>query len=146
MKRGENDALRLLGYGKKSSVAVEHVSFTPRRVRIGERIAMSFTLRSTSGEKQNLLVDVAVHFLKARGGAAAKVFKVKRLVLAPRARVNLKTSFSLAVHTTRVPHPGRHAVDVIVNGHATRAGAFDVVAAGKTDLRKTARRQGRRMP
>ena len=41
---------------------------------------MSFTLRSRSPEPQDLLVDVAVHFVKARGDAAAKVFKVKRIV------------------------------------------------------------------
>ena len=146
VKRGESHALRLLGYGKQSSVSVESVTFTPRRVRIGERVAMSFTLRGTSREQQNILVDVAVHFMKARGGTARKVFKLTRVALAPRASVNLKTTFSLAVHTTRVPHPGRHAVDVIVNGRAMRAGAFDVVAAGKADSRKTAHGRGRRMP
>jgi 3-methyladenine DNA glycosylase AlkC len=122
VKRGEREALRLLGYGKKPSVSLERVTFTPRSVRIGERVAMSFTLRSTSRAQQDLLVDVAVHFVKARRVTAAKVFKVARLVLAPRATVSLKAAFSLAVHTTRVPQPGRHAVDVIVNGHAMRAG------------------------
>ncbi len=146
VKRGESHALRLLGYGKQSSLSLERVTFTPRRVRIGERVAMSFTLRSTSSKQQNILVDVAVHFITARGGTARKVFKLTRVTLAPRASVNLKTTFSLAVHTTRVPHPGRHAVDVIVNGRAMRAGAFDVVAAGKADSRKTARGRGRRMP
>ena len=44
-------------------------------------------------------------------------------------RVDLKTTFSLAVHTTRVPRPGRHAVDVTVNGRTVRVGSFDVLAA-----------------
>ncbi len=128
VKRGDAAALRLLGYGKKSSAALAGVAFTPRRVRIGERVAMRFTIRSTSPKPQDLLVDVAVHFVKARGVTAAKVFKVTRLVLAPRARVNLRASFSLAVHTTRVPRPGKHAVDVVVNGQAMRAGWFVVIA------------------
>jgi 3-methyladenine DNA glycosylase AlkC len=128
VKRGEKDALRLLGYGKRPSVSLERVTFDPRRVRIGERVAMSFTLRSTSRKPQELLVDVAVHFVKSRGKTAAKVFKITRLVLAAGEQVELRTSFSLAVHTTRVPQPGKHAVDVIVNGHALHAGAFSVVA------------------
>jgi hypothetical protein len=33
---------------------------------------------------------------------------------------------SLAVHTTRKPRPGVHAVDVVVNGKAERVGAFEV--------------------
>jgi hypothetical protein len=52
---------------------------------------------------------------------------LKRVTLPPRGRVDLKTSISLAVHTTRKPRPGRHAIDVIVNGTATRVGSFDVV-------------------
>jgi hypothetical protein len=79
-----------------------------------------------STRQQHLLVDVAVHFVKARGAAAPKVFKLGRIVLGPLERVDLKTAFSLAVHTTRVPRPGRHPVDVIVNGRVIRAGSFDV--------------------
>jgi 3-methyladenine DNA glycosylase AlkC len=139
VKRGDSQALRLLGFGKKPSTSLEDVTFDPRRVRIGERVAMTFTLRSTSGQPQDLLVDVAVHFVKARGATAAKVFKIARLVLAPRTSVQLKTSFSLKVHTTRVPQPGTHAVDVLVNGQATRAGSFDVIAA-RTGARKSDRR------
>jgi 3-methyladenine DNA glycosylase AlkC len=137
IKRGDPQALRLLGYGKKPAVALERVTFAPRRVRIGGRVAMRFALRSTARARQDLLVDVAVHFVKARGATSAKVFKVKRLALAPRARVELTAAFSLAVHTTRVPQPGRHAVEVIVNGHTMGAGAFTVVSRAGGDLRNT---------
>ena len=129
VKRGDAGALRLLGFGGKPAVAVERVSFTPARVTIGGRVAMRFTLRSRSRRSQELLVDVAVHFVKASGRTSAKVFKISRLTLAPRATAELKTSFSLAVHTTRVPQRGRHLVDVIVNGATLRAGAFTVVVA-----------------
>lgn len=124
VKRGEVEALRLLGYGDRAAVVVESVRFDPPRVAIGGRVVMSFALRSRSREVQELLVDVAVHFVKARGNAAAKVFKVGRFTLPPRAAIPLRASFSLAVHTTRVPRPGRHAVDVIVNGRALPAGSF----------------------
>lgn len=129
LKRGEADALRLLGYGQTPRVAVESVTFSPRRVRIGGRVAMTFALKSTSTRQQELLVDVAVHFVKARGVGAPKVFRLRRLALAPGGRVDLNTTFSLAIHTTRVPRPGRHAVDVIVNGRAVRVGSFDVAKA-----------------
>lgn len=129
VKRGDADALSLLGYGQTPRVSVEAVAFTPRRVRIGGRVAMKFGLRSTSTRQQLLLVDVAVHFVKARGVGAPKVFKLGRITLGPRERVDLKTTFSLAVHTTRVPRPGRHTVDVVVNGRAVRVGSFDVSRA-----------------
>jgi 3-methyladenine DNA glycosylase AlkC len=126
VKRGDPKALRLLGYGQAPRISLEAVTFTPRRVRIGARVTMTFRLKSTAGRQQHLLVDVAVHFVRARGVGAPKVFKLGRIAVGPRERVVLKTSFSLAVHTTRVPRPGRHAVDVIVNGRAVHAGSFDV--------------------
>jgi hypothetical protein len=58
--------------------------------------------------------------------SAPKVFKLGRMTLGPHERIDLKTTFSLAVHTTRVPRPGRHDVDVIVNGCAVRGGSFEV--------------------
>lgn len=126
IKRGEAGALALLGYGGKPAISVERVRFDPRRVAIGGRVAMQFVLRSTSSKAQELLVDVAVHFVQARG-TSAKVFKIERVTLPPRGSIELATRFSLAVHTTRVPRPGTHAVDVLVNGKAYPAGAFEVV-------------------
>jgi 3-methyladenine DNA glycosylase AlkC len=129
VKRGDKDALQLLGYGTKASISLEKVRFDPARIAIGGRVSLRFTLRSKSRESQELLVDLAVHFVKARGNTAPKIFKVKRIELPPRGKAELQTSISLAVHTTRVPRPGTHAVYVIVNGKAMHAGAFQVIAA-----------------
>ena len=129
MRRGEPAALRLLGFGKKPQVSVENVLIEPARVPIGGKVAVSFTLRSTSRASQDLLVDLAVHFVKAAGHTAPKVFKLKRIQLPARGEVELQRKISLAVHTTRVPRVGTHPVDVIVNGEVRRVGAFEVVGA-----------------
>lgn len=126
VKRGVPEALRLLGYGRKAAVSVEDARISPRRVAIGGRVSISFVLRSRSRAAQDLLVDLAVHFVKANGRTSPKVFKLKRLSLPPRGRMPLSTSVSLAVHTTRKPRPGRHIVDLIVNGEATPIGFFQV--------------------
>jgi 3-methyladenine DNA glycosylase AlkC len=131
VKRGEAGALGLLGYGEPPAVRLEAVSFDPPRVAIGGKVAMRFRLRSRARATQELLVDVAVHFVKARG-TAPKVFKVARVTLRPREAVALQTTVSLAVHTTRKPRPGLHGVDVLVNGRALRAGTFVVVPAGRS--------------
>jgi 3-methyladenine DNA glycosylase AlkC len=129
VKRGDAHALQLLGYGRKPSVAIEEVRFDPSRVAIGGKVSLSFVLRSTSRTPQELLVDVAVHFVKAAGHAKPKVFKLKRIALPPRGRVEMQTRISLAVHSTRTPRPGVHAVDVLVNGEARNVGSFEVTAA-----------------
>ncbi|MCK6438854.1 MAG: DNA alkylation repair protein [Planctomycetes bacterium] len=127
IKRGEAQALALLGYGKKPSVVVEKARFEPRKVAIGKRVEIGFTLRSTARATQGLLVDVAVHFVKAGGRATPKVFKGKRITLGPGDCVEMTSRVSLAVHTTRKPRPGTHKVDIVVNGIAMKAGSFEVV-------------------
>jgi 3-methyladenine DNA glycosylase AlkC len=127
IKRGEPRALKLLGFGKKPGVTIERVRFAPSRVKIGGSVTMSFTIRSTARSTQDLLIDVAVHFVKARGTTSKKVFKLKRISLEPRGYADFKTTISLKVHTTRKPQPGIHEVDVLVNGAAFRAGAFNVL-------------------
>jgi 3-methyladenine DNA glycosylase AlkC len=127
VKRGDPGALGLLGFGRRPAVAIEAARFAPKRVAIGEQVEVRIALRSTARTGQRLLIDVAVHFVKANGQASPKVFKWKRVELPAGARIEIATTISLAVHTTRKPRPGRHEVDVLVNGEALRAGAFDVV-------------------
>ena len=136
VKRGEPYALRLLGYGARASVEIAGVRFDPPRVAIGGRVAIGFTLRSRSRRPQRLLVDLAVHFVKAKGQTAPKVFKLERLSLPPRGEAAIATRISLAVHTTRKPHPGEHRVDVLVNGEAIPIGSFRVVSGGRTRPRR----------
>lgn len=128
VRRGEPEALRLLGYGRAAAIALGRVRFEPSRVPIGGRVVLSFELVSESQKAQRLLVDVAVHFRKVDGRAIPKVFKLERIELAPGARVSMRLAVSLAVHSTRRPHPGVHAVDVVVNGEPIRAGSFRVTA------------------
>jgi hypothetical protein len=104
------------------------VRFEPARVTIGGRARVSFAIASAARATQSLLVDLAVHFVKARG-TSRKVFKIRRVELPPRGRVIVESTVSLAVHTTRKPRPGRHVVEALVNGVAHPLGAFDVVAA-----------------
>jgi aerobic-type carbon monoxide dehydrogenase small subunit (CoxS/CutS family) len=133
VKRGHAETLQLLGYGKKAAVAIENVRFDPPRVAIGKRVSIGFTLRSTTTKPQNLLVDLAVHFVKASGQTAPKVFKLKRVVLSPRGKVEFGTGISLKVHTTRKPRPGTHTVDIIINGAAAIVVAGDRAAVGEIE-------------
>jgi hypothetical protein len=119
-------------------VNVERLRCEPARVRIGGKVAISFVVRSTARTAQRLVVDVAVHFVKPRRRASRKVFRVKRIELAARATAALGRQISLAVHTTRVPHVGKHAVDVIVNGAVKGSGSFDVVRGRTRTDRDTA--------
>lgn len=128
VKRGDKAALALMGVGQKPKVKIANVTFDKQTVRIGQSTKLAFVLSSASSRRQDLLVDVRVHFQKARGKTGAKVFKLKRLALEPRTSAALSLKISLAIHTTRKPHPGSHLVELLVNGTTLPLGSFSVVA------------------
>jgi 3-methyladenine DNA glycosylase AlkC len=128
IKRGDRGALATLGFAAAAKVKVEAVRFQPRRVKIGGTLRFSFDLVSTAARAQELLVDYAIHFVKANGSRAPKVFKLRQLVLAARQRVELAGRVSFAPMTTRRPRAGRHEAFAIINGVAVPLGQFLVVA------------------
>jgi 3-methyladenine DNA glycosylase AlkC len=129
VKRGHPGALAALGCHKAPDVVVEAVRIEPGRPTIGEQVRIRCRLRNPSTARQSLIADLRVHFVKARGTSAPKVFKMARVELPAGAARDLAKSVSLAVHTTRKPYPGRHGVELLLNGRATPLGHFDLQPA-----------------
>jgi 3-methyladenine DNA glycosylase AlkC len=128
VKKGDRAALGLLGFGKAVPFRLERVRIAPRRVRIGGRLSFSLVLVNGSRRPASLLVDYAVHFVKASGETRPRVFKLRRVALPAGGRTDLAGAVSFAPMTTRRHHPGRHRIDLLVNGVARPLGTFDVDA------------------
>jgi 3-methyladenine DNA glycosylase AlkC len=126
IKQGHRGALELFGAGKKPSVRLERLRLEPRVVRMGETLRFSLRLVSAARTAQTLLVDYAVHFVKASGKAQPKVFKLKRLELGPSESVELAGVVSFAPMSTRRHYPGRHRLELLINGVPSSLGEFDV--------------------
>jgi len=129
IKRGDPRALGLLGFGATPRAEITDTTFSPKRVSIGEKVRIGFTLHSTTEKPQDLVVDLVVHFVKANGQSSPKVFKVDNVKLKAGQAQEVSKVISLAVHTTRTPYPGRHRVDAQLNGTTFPLGAFTVVEA-----------------
>jgi 3-methyladenine DNA glycosylase AlkC len=127
IKRGDRSALAILGHASVPKIAIAPATFAPRRVKLGGKIRFSFELVSKSAQSQDLLVDFAVHFRKANGSSAPKVFKLRKIRLDPRARVPLSALVSFIPMTTRKPQPGQHRIEALVNGVVFPLGEFQVV-------------------
>jgi 3-methyladenine DNA glycosylase AlkC len=126
VKRGDREALDILGFGKAEAGKVDEVAIEPGRPRIGEAVRISVTVRNV-GTRALFNVDLRVHFVKANGRTAPKVFKVRELELDQGERGNLSKRISLRQHTTRTHYSGEHPVEVVVNGKAHRVGSFQLV-------------------
>jgi 3-methyladenine DNA glycosylase AlkC len=64
IKQGDKQALGVIGAGKKAAVSISDFSVSPKKLTLGERLALSFTLRSTARQSQRLVVDYAIHYVK----------------------------------------------------------------------------------
>jgi 3-methyladenine DNA glycosylase AlkC len=124
IKRGDRRALGVIGAGNRAEVAVEEFTVNPRRVSLGDGIALLVRLRSTAKHPQKLVIDYAIHYAKQSGASSEKVFKWKETTLASDASVDLTKRQRLQDFTTRKHHPGRHRVELMVNGARLAEAAF----------------------
>jgi len=127
VKKGHRGALAVLGAHAQPKLVVNAAQIA-KRVRIGDQLQFAFTLQSTASSTQDLIVDYAVHFVKANGTARPKVFKLKRVQLEARSSVELTGRVSFASMTTRQHYPGLHRIEVLANGEVFPLAEFEVRA------------------
>lgn len=129
IKKGDPRALAIIGVGHGAAVAVRHFSIAPQAVRLGGAIEINAELFSESPDDQRLVVDYRIHYARAAGKTAAKVFKFKTFDLAAGATATLKIRQAIRDFSTRRHYPGRHDVELIVNGRTIARQAFEIVSA-----------------
>ena len=104
------------------------LQLSAHRAPIGGHIGLEVQLHSTATRPQTLVVDYLVHHVRANGGTSPKVFKGWKLVLAPGERCTLSKRHSLRPVTTRTLYPGRHRIELQVNGEVCAEAAFELTA------------------
>jgi len=102
------------------------LALTAKRAAVGGEIGLRVQLRSSARQPQSLVVDYAVHHVRANGSASPKVFKGWKLTLAPGEERTLEKRHSLKPVTTRTLYPGTHLIDLRVNGVALAEAAFEL--------------------
>lgn len=131
IKAGDAGALALIGAGHGAAVDVRDFAVTPHKVRLGDVVTLSAQVLSTADTVQRLVIDYRVHYARASGKSAAKVFKLKTFDLAAGASADVRIRQTIRDFSTRRHHPGVHAVDLLVNGQALAHGEF--VLSGPAD-------------
>jgi 3-methyladenine DNA glycosylase AlkC len=126
VKQGHEGALAVLGYGR-GSPAETSLGLGSDVVSIGGRQSIVISITNPTDETLAIAVDFRVHFVKANGGTAPKVFKGAELALGGGEAGTVRRTLSLAQHTTRRHYPGVHAVDLVVNGEIRPGAEFLLV-------------------
>lgn len=125
VKRGDAAALQLLGFSVPQ-VAVSELRLERTKVKVGEAVAFSFSLTSTTSKVQTLLIDYLVHFKKANGTHSPKVFKLTNKKIAPGETIVFAKVHNLKPMTTRTLYSGAHLLEVQVNGQSFGTATFEL--------------------
>lgn len=124
IKQGDNGALQLLGATGPPQVRIENFTVEPRELQLGGTLHFTFDLVPDSPKLQRLVIDYTIRYARKSGTASAKVFKLREATLPPGTRLTLSRRQIIRDFTTRKHHPGRHEIEITINGVTLAKEAF----------------------
>ena len=124
VKDGHPEVLLLLGFDPDANVVVEALTVSPRKLKVGEDLTFSFKVRTRTDKPQPVVIDYAIHHVKADGKRTPKVFKLKTLELQPGKPATLTKTHKFRNITTRTYHTGQHVLEIQVNGKSKGSKEF----------------------
>ena len=127
VKAGHPKVFGLLGFTDSPQLKVQSFKTDRKRISVGEKMKFTVELQSTGTKKQRLVVDYAVHFMKANGQQKPKVFKLKTIELESGETLEITKQHPFLPITTRVYYSGDHSIELLVNGQPYGIVDFELV-------------------
>ncbi len=127
LKNAHPGALALLGF-PPASLAVTAARLDRTAVALPGELGFEFEVTNTGPAEARLALDYVVHYRKANGTLAEKVFKLATPVLGPGESRTFSKRHAFRQMTTRVHHTGNHVLELQINGVRYPAGNFTVLA------------------
>ena len=125
VKNGHPTARDALGFVTDPKVEAT-LDLDPATLPIGGALNLTVGLRSRSRKAQRLVVDYAVHHLRANGKTSAKVFKIRVLELAAGERIVLAKKHSFAPRSVRRYYAGVQEIELLVGGRSLARRRFEL--------------------
>lgn len=114
-KRGNSAALELWGFQASDALQVKNFRLLQDTLSIGETLDYTFDVISEANTPQNVRIDLAVDYVKAKGSTSRKVFKLSEKELGAGVHTFQKR-LRFQDLTTRRHYPGKHRLVVVLNG------------------------------
>jgi 3-methyladenine DNA glycosylase AlkC len=125
-KQGNKQSLAVFDFTPDAKIILRKFQLKADPIHIGEAITFQFELASRKEEIQKIMVDYCIYYVKKNGSRWPKVFKLKELELAPRTTTIIAKKQSFQNFTTRKHYPGKHKLEIIVNGSVVKRVTFTV--------------------
>lgn len=129
VKQGNKDALELLGYPANPKLKLNNFNLSDDPLVMGRNQKISFELESTASNSQNLMIDYLVHYMKANGKQAPKVFKLAKKTIKKGERLSITKNQIFKTVSTRKVYPGLHSIELQVNGNSLGKIDFELLSS-----------------
>jgi 3-methyladenine DNA glycosylase AlkC len=127
IKQAHPGALALMGFAASETVSIGRPKVQAKVVPLGGELVFESVVVNQGSSEIRLVIDYIVHYQKANGTQAPKVFKLSTKTLAPGERLRIQKRHSFKPISTRRHYAGRHTIELQVNGSRSQGTSFDVV-------------------
>jgi len=125
LKQGNKEALLLFGYDHRAKINTKVLS-CDEGVEFGSNLNFSISVNSVDTKPQPVMIDYKIHFMKANGKTAPKVFKLSKKKLTTDETIVLEKNHSFKPISTRKYYAGLHAIEIVVNGNVIEKREFEL--------------------
>jgi 3-methyladenine DNA glycosylase AlkC len=127
IKQAHPGALSLMGFFAPEAISIGKPKIVTKVVALGGDLVFESVVANQGSSEIRLVIDYVVHYQKANGTLAPKVFKLSTKTLAPGERVHIRKRHSFRPISSRTHYAGRHSIELQVNGSRSKGTIFDVV-------------------
>ncbi|WP_078128294.1 DNA alkylation repair protein [Leptospira alexanderi] len=127
LKEGNSQAMKIFGFGSKVNAKILDLKPKFQTVRIGGDLFFGFKVRSLDTKPSRLRIEYKIHYAKESGKTSRKVFQIEERTFQPKESVSYDRKQSFKQMTTRTHVPGKHTLEIHINGILKSKFDFKVV-------------------
>lgn len=124
VKAGNKEALEILGYSAEINISLQNIEIITEKVHLEQDCFFEMSIESH--EDQDLMIDYAIHFMKANGKQRPKIFKWTKKKVKKGEIIFLKKKQSFKKLSTRTYYAGKHSIEIFINGTSYGIKDFEV--------------------
>ncbi|MBX7230719.1 MAG: DNA alkylation repair protein [Bdellovibrionales bacterium] len=121
LKQGHPQALNLFQLKKPQNLQLKNLKLSQEKISIGSTLEFNFNL--ALNQEQKLKINFVIYYLKKNGSYGQKVFKLTEKNFAKGSHT-LSRKHSLKQRTTRTHYPGKHYLQININGQSFQKKTF----------------------
>ncbi len=125
VKLGNKKAIEFLKFSAEPEVIISNFSIKRESVRVGD--VLEFSIDITAQKDERLIIDYVINFVSKAGTLTSKkVCKIKQCEIKKGHTLHIEKRHPLRVMTTRVLYPGKHKLEIQINGMKVETKDFDL--------------------